>query len=74
MATLPFIIPDIRRGRDITPDVLAEVAGTDLDKGVVLDELPPAEEQHAKLAEVTPGAFQRLRRPLAAHNSPPMRP
>ena len=30
---------DLRRGRDITPDVLAEVVGTDLDKGVVLDEL-----------------------------------
>lgn len=38
---------DLRRGRDITPDVLAEVAGTDLDKGVVLDELArtPAADQ-----------------------------
>lgn len=29
---------DLRRGKKITPDVLAEVAGTELDKGVVLDE------------------------------------
>lgn len=30
---------DLARGKNIAPDVLAEVAGTDLDKGVVLDEL-----------------------------------
>ena len=30
---------DLARGKNITPDVLAEVAGTALDKGVVLDEL-----------------------------------
>lgn len=30
---------DLARGKNITPDVLAEVTGTDLDKGVVLDEL-----------------------------------
>ncbi|MEC7797024.1 MAG: ParB N-terminal domain-containing protein [Pseudomonadota bacterium] len=46
---------DLARGKKITPDVLSEVAGTDLDKGVVLDELArtPAEEQRAKLAEIT---------------------
>lgn len=45
---------DLARGKKITPDVLAEVAGTDLDKGVVLDELArtPAEEQRAKLSEI----------------------
>jgi ParB family transcriptional regulator, chromosome partitioning protein len=30
---------DLRRGKKIAPEVLAEVTGTDLDKGVVLDEL-----------------------------------
>ena len=30
---------DLSRGKNIAPDVLAEVAGTSLDKGVVLDEL-----------------------------------
>lgn len=46
---------DLARGKKIVPDVLSEVAGTDLDKGVVLDELArtPAEEQRAKLAEIT---------------------
>lgn len=46
---------DLARGKKIAPDVLAEVAGTDLDKGVVLDELArtPAEAQRAKLAEIT---------------------
>jgi hypothetical protein len=46
---------DLARGKKIAPDVLSEVAGTDLDKGVVLDELArtPAEEQRAKLAEIT---------------------
>jgi ParB-like chromosome segregation protein Spo0J len=46
---------DLARGKKITPDVLAEVAGTELDKGVVLDELArtPAEAQRAKLAEIT---------------------
>lgn len=45
---------DLARGKKIAPDVLAEVAGTDLDKGVVLDELArtPAEAQRAKLAEI----------------------
>jgi ParB family chromosome partitioning protein len=40
------------RGNKIAPDVLAEVSGTDLDNGRVLDELAgtPREEQHAKLA------------------------
>lgn len=46
---------DLARGKKIAPDVLSEVAGTDLDKGVVLDELArtPADEQRAKLAEIT---------------------
>lgn len=46
---------DLARGKNIAPDVLAEVSGTELDKGVVLDELArtPAEDQRAKLAEIT---------------------
>jgi hypothetical protein len=46
---------DLRRGKNITPEVMAEVAGTALDKGVVLDELAstPRESQRAKLAEIT---------------------
>lgn len=46
---------ELARGEKIAPDVLAEVTGTDLDKGVVLDELArtPAEDQRAKLAEIT---------------------
>lgn len=46
---------DLARGKKIAPEVLAEVAGTALDKGVVLDELArtPAEDQRAKLAEIT---------------------
>ena len=45
---------DLARGKNIAPDILSEVAGTDLDKGVVLDELArtPAEDQRAKLAEI----------------------
>ena len=30
---------DLQRGKNIDPEVLAEVSGTDLDKGVVLDQL-----------------------------------
>jgi ParB-like chromosome segregation protein Spo0J len=46
---------DLHRGRNITPEVMAEVAGTALDKGVVLDELAstPRDSQRAKLAEIT---------------------
>ena len=46
---------DLARGKNIAADVMAEVSGTDLDKGVVLDELArtPAEDQRAKLAEIT---------------------
>lgn len=46
---------DLARGKNIAPDVLADVSGTALDKGVVLDELAraPKEEQRAKLAEIT---------------------
>lgn len=40
---------DLSRGKNIAPDVLAEVTGTSLDKGVVLDELArvPAEVPEA---------------------------
>lgn len=46
---------DLARGKNIAPDVLADVSGTALDRGVVLDELAraPKEEQRAKLAEIT---------------------
>lgn len=45
---------DLARGKNIAPDVLAEVAGTDMDKGVVLDALAraPREDQRAILAEI----------------------
>ncbi|MFY9291719.1 MAG: hypothetical protein WAP03_13625 [Methylorubrum rhodinum] len=45
---------DLARGKKIAPEVLAEVAGTDLDKGVVLDELArtPAAQQPARLDEI----------------------
>lgn len=45
---------DLARGKKIAPEVLAEVAGTDLDKGVVLDELArvPRTEQPARLDEI----------------------
>lgn len=45
---------DLARGKRIAPEVLAEVAGTDLDKGVVLDQLAatPREDQPAKLASI----------------------
>ena len=46
---------DLRRGKNISPDVLADIAGTDMDKGVVLDALAsvPQADQRAKLAEIT---------------------
>jgi ParB-like chromosome segregation protein Spo0J len=45
---------DLRRGKNIDADVLAEVSGTDMDKGVVLDELAsaPRENQQALLHEI----------------------
>jgi len=45
---------DLRRGKNISPDILADVTGTDMDKGVVLDELAraPREDQRAILAEI----------------------
>jgi ParB-like chromosome segregation protein Spo0J len=45
---------DLARGKKIDPAVLADIAGTDLDKGVVLDELAraPRESQAAKAAEI----------------------
>lgn len=43
---------DLRRGKNIAPDVLAEIAGTDMDKGVVLDALAgvPQADQRANAA------------------------
>jgi hypothetical protein len=55
---------DLRRGSKITPEVMAEVAGTSLDKGVVLDELArtPQAEQPAKLSEIASrGLVSRVR-------------
>lgn len=45
---------DLSRGKNISADILSEVAGTDLDKGIVLDELArtPRENQAAKVAEI----------------------
>lgn len=45
---------DLQRGKSISAEVLADVTGTDLDKGVVLDELArtPKDDQRAKLAEI----------------------
>lgn len=45
---------DLARGKRIAPEVLSEVAGTELDKGVVLDELArtPAAQQPARLDEI----------------------
>jgi hypothetical protein len=42
---------ELRRGKNIAPEVLADVAGTDMDKGVVLDELAklPKAEQAARV-------------------------
>jgi len=57
---------DLSRGSKITPDVMAEVTGTALDKGVVLDELArtPQADQHDKLAEIA--ARYKAKTPLAA--------
>jgi len=45
---------DLRRAKCIDAGLLAEVTGTALDKGVVLDELAatPRDEQRAKLSEI----------------------
>lgn len=45
---------DLARGKNISPEILAEVTGTDLDKGVVLDELArtPQAAQTKKLIEI----------------------
>lgn len=41
---------DLHRGKNIAPEIMAEVSGTDLDKGVVLDQLAatPRDQQAAK--------------------------
>lgn len=55
---------DLRRGKNIAPEVMAEVAGTALDKGVVLDELAstPRDQQPAKLSEIASrGLVSRVR-------------
>lgn len=55
---------DLRRGKNISPEVMAEVAGTALDKGVVLDELAatPRDQQPAKLSEIASrGLVSRVR-------------
>jgi hypothetical protein len=45
---------DLARGKKIAPEVLSDVAGTELDKGVVLDELArvPRVDQPALLDEI----------------------
>lgn len=55
---------DLARGKKIAPAILAEVAGTDLDKGVVLDELAraPISQQASVLADIRQ---ERSRVPLA---------
>lgn len=55
---------DLRRGKNISPEVMAEVAGSRLDKGVVLDELAatPRDQQPAKLSEIASrGLVSRVR-------------
>jgi hypothetical protein len=55
---------DLRRGKNIAPEVMAEVAGTAFDKGVVLDELAatPRDQQPAKLSEIASrGLVSRVR-------------
>lgn len=63
---------DLARGKKIAPDVLSEVAGTGLDKGIVLDELArtPQEDQRAKLAEIAlrRQEAERIRRDAEAAN------
>lgn len=45
---------DLARGKNIDPEILAEVAGSELDKGVILDELAkaPRAQQPALLDEI----------------------
>lgn len=58
----------LARGKAIDPDVLKEITGTDLDKGVILDEIAkaPVEQQRDKVQEI------RARR--ARPESPPQAP
>jgi hypothetical protein len=57
---------ELARGKKIDADVLSDVAGTALDKGVVLDELArtPQADQADKLAEIA--ARYKAKTPLAA--------
>lgn len=45
---------DLARGQKIDPEILSQITGTELDKGVILDELArvPADRQSEKLAEI----------------------
>ncbi len=45
---------DAQRGESVDPDVLAEIRGTDLDKGVIIDAIAkaPREEQRSRLAQI----------------------
>ena len=45
---------DAQRGESVAPEILEEIRGTDLDKGVVIDALAkaPRDEQRAKLAQI----------------------
>ena len=45
---------DAQRGESVDPEILEEIRGTDLDKGVVIDALAkaPRDEQRAKLAQI----------------------
>ncbi len=55
---------DLRRGKNIAPEIMAKVAGSRLDKGVVLDELAstPRDQQPAKLSEIASrGLVSRVR-------------
>jgi len=50
---------DLARGKKIVPEVLADVAGTDLDKGVVLDDLARTPQPEQRDAGGDPRGLQR---------------
>lgn len=47
---------DASRGERIADDVLADIRGTDLDKGVVLDAIARADDQRAEMERIRAGA------------------